>query len=118
MKHRNESNAMRVALCIECPLLQHGGVEVLVRALLSGLARSADVFLVSEDPLGGPPASPVATDLQGHFSWNPSNHSREQIDRLIDLRRDLDRERKQVMEQNDYFRVTGQLKEHNHDNRV
>lgn len=42
----------------------------------------------------------------------------EQIDRLIELRRDLERERKQVLEQNDYFRITGQLKEHNHDNRV
>lgn len=42
----------------------------------------------------------------------------EQIDRLIDLRRDLERERRQVLEQNDYFRLTGQLKEHNYDNRV
>jgi hypothetical protein len=42
----------------------------------------------------------------------------EQIDRLIDLRRDLERERRQVLEQNDYLRMTGQLKEHNHDNRV
>jgi hypothetical protein len=42
----------------------------------------------------------------------------EQIDRLIDLRRDLDRERRQILEQNDYFRLTGQLKEPNHDNRV
>lgn len=74
---------MRVALCIECPLLQHGGVEVLVRALLPGLARSADVFLVSEDPPGGPPSSPVTADLQGHFSWDPGNRSRGQIDRLI-----------------------------------
>jgi hypothetical protein len=42
----------------------------------------------------------------------------EQIDHLIDLRRDLDRERRQILEQNDYFRLTGQLKEPNHDNRV
>ena len=42
----------------------------------------------------------------------------EQIDRLIDLRRDLERERRQILEQNDYFRLTGQLKEVNHDNRV
>ena len=42
----------------------------------------------------------------------------EQIDRLIDLRRDLERERRQVLEQNDYFRLTRQLKEHSHDNRV
>lgn len=42
----------------------------------------------------------------------------EQIDRLIDLRRDLERERRQILEQNDYFRLTGQLKEVNYDNRV
>ncbi len=42
----------------------------------------------------------------------------EQIDRLIDLRRDLERERRQILEQNDYFRLIGQLKEVNYDNRV
>lgn len=73
----------RIALCIECPLLQHGGVEVLVRALLPGLARSMDVFLVSQDPTGGPPDSPATTELAGHFSWNPADLSRGQIDRLI-----------------------------------
>ena len=73
----------RVALCIECPLLQHGGVEVLVRALLPGLARSMDVFLVSQDPPGGPPASSATSELAGHFPWDPADHSREQIDRLI-----------------------------------
>jgi glycosyltransferase involved in cell wall biosynthesis len=73
----------RVALCIECPLLQHGGVEVLVRALLPGLARSMEVFLVSHDPPGGPPVSPATTDLAGHFPWAPADHSRGQIERLI-----------------------------------
>ena len=73
----------RVALCIECPLLQHGGVEVLVRALLPGLARSMEVFLVSHDPPGGPPVSPATSDLAGHFPWDPADHSRAQIDRLI-----------------------------------
>lgn len=42
----------------------------------------------------------------------------EQIDRLIELRRDLERERRQILEQNDYFRLTGQLKEVNYDSRV
>lgn len=73
----------RVALCIECPLLQHGGVEVLVRALLPGLACAMDVFLVSDDPPEGPPPSPATAALAGHFTWNPADHSRGQIDRLI-----------------------------------
>ena len=65
----------RVALCIECPLAQHGGVEVLVRALLPGLARSMDVLLVSQDPPGGPPDSPATPDLAGHFVWDPADRA-------------------------------------------
>jgi glycosyltransferase involved in cell wall biosynthesis len=70
---------MRVALCLECPLLQHGGVEVLVRALLPGLACDFEVFLVSADP-----SSPATeTPLTGHFHFDPADRSRAQIDRLI-----------------------------------
>lgn len=74
---------LRVALCIECSLLQHGGVEVLVQALLPGLAGSMEVFLVSQDPPGGPAPSPATEELAGHFPWDPADRSRGQIDRLI-----------------------------------
>jgi glycosyltransferase involved in cell wall biosynthesis len=83
MHNRSEQARPRVALCIECPLLQHGGVEVLVRALLPGLASSMDVFLVSLDPPGGPPPSPATTGLVGHLPFDPADHSHDQLDRLI-----------------------------------
>jgi len=70
---------LRIALAIECPLLQHGGVEVLVRALLPGLAGEFEVFLVSADPSQPATEAPLA----GHFHFDPSDRSRAQIDRLI-----------------------------------
>lgn len=77
-----------LALCIECPLLQHGGVEVLVRALIPGLARTFRVFLVSPDADGNLAGSEVAQSIAGHFQWNPADKSRDQIDRLIVWGRD------------------------------
>lgn len=69
----------RIALAIECPLEQHGGVEVLVRALLPGLAKDFDVYLISQDHI--PPGGHLAP--KGHFYWDPSNRSLNQIERLI-----------------------------------
>lgn len=83
MLNHTDPSLMRVALCIECPLAQHGGVEVLVRALLPGLARNFEVFLVSEDGPQGPALSDSTRNLAGHFHWNPADHSRQQIDCLI-----------------------------------
>lgn len=40
-----ESSKPRIALCLECPLEQHGGVEVLVRALIPGLYREFDLYI-------------------------------------------------------------------------
>lgn len=40
---------MRVALIMECPLLQTGGVEVLVRELTLRLAQECEVVLVTDD---------------------------------------------------------------------
>ncbi|MEK7950822.1 glycosyltransferase family 4 protein [Luteolibacter soli] len=78
-----DAGIRRVALCIECPLAQHGGVEVLVRALLPGLSREFRVFLVSQDDAVSLEKSEEAKDIEGHFFWNPADHSREQIDGLI-----------------------------------
>lgn len=73
----------RIALCLECPLGQHGGVEVLVRALVEGLHRDFEIYLVSEDPAGSLGDGPWGSKIAGHFEWNPADHSRGQIDRLI-----------------------------------
>lgn len=40
----------RIAIALEYPLMQHGGVEVLVQGLLVGLANRYDIVLVSGDP--------------------------------------------------------------------
>ncbi|MCW1923524.1 glycosyltransferase family 4 protein [Luteolibacter arcticus] len=73
----------RIALCIECPLGQHGGVEVLVRALIEGLHSHFEVCLVSQDTPATLRPVPCHEGLSGHFQWNPADHSGEQIERLI-----------------------------------
>jgi glycosyltransferase involved in cell wall biosynthesis len=78
-----DSPAKRIALCIECPLEQHGGVEILVRALIPGLAASESVYLVSDDDSSGLMAGRFGANLAGHFRWNPADSSDQQIQRLI-----------------------------------
>lgn len=56
---------MRIAECMEYPWDQHGGVEVLVRELVHGLAQNHDVFVVSQDNAGLP------AEVAGSFTWNP-----------------------------------------------
>jgi glycosyltransferase involved in cell wall biosynthesis len=79
---------MRLALALECPLHQHGGVEVLVRALVEGLHERFELFLVSEDSWETLQASPHGPMIQGHFRWKPTDKSSSQIERLIDWARD------------------------------
>ncbi len=74
---------MRIALCLECPLHQHGGVEVLVRALVEGLCLQFELYLVSEDSTEFLQESPHGAMLHGHFPWHPQDQSSEQINRLI-----------------------------------
>jgi glycosyltransferase involved in cell wall biosynthesis len=78
---------MRIALCIECPLEQHGGVEILVRALLAGLGGDLQVFLVSQDATGDIMAGRFGGCVQGHFPWNPEDRAGDQIQRLTDWAR-------------------------------
>lgn len=74
---------MRLALALECPLHQHGGVEILVRSLVQGLHDRFELYLVSEDPSKTLEASAHGPMICGHFYWNHSDHSHGQIDRLI-----------------------------------
>ena len=64
---------MRIALCLECPLHQHGGVEVLVRELLTGLSDMNEIFLVSGDAEGALDISPLRHTWKAHFSWPGSD---------------------------------------------
>ena len=73
---------MRLALALECPLHQHGGVEILVRALVEGLHDSFELYLVSQDPWQTLRASEHGEMLRGHFEWNPADKTASQIQRL------------------------------------
>ncbi len=74
---------MRLALCLECPLHQHGGVEILVRALVEGLHDRFEIFLVSEDAWETLQTSPHGPMIRAHFHWDRKDHSVAQIHRLI-----------------------------------
>jgi len=74
---------MKVALALECPLHQHGGVEILVRALVEGLHDQFELYLISEDPWKTLRTSPHGPMIYGHFHWNPADKSLSQIERLI-----------------------------------
>jgi len=60
---------MKIALCLEYPLAQLGGVEVLVTELVFGLAARHQVVLVSPDDAASLARSPVAPLLTGHIPW-------------------------------------------------
>ena len=56
---------MKIVQCLEYPLAQHGGVEVLVTELIHGLAARHQVILVSPDDEVSLARSPVAPLLAG-----------------------------------------------------
>ena len=58
----------RVALCLEYPLLQLGGVEVLVRNLLEGLQKHYEIVLVSGDA-DKAALGPYASCIIKHIPW-------------------------------------------------
>src|SRR5271170_2552392 len=58
-----------IALCMEYPVAQAGGVEVLVIELLRGLASEFRVVLVSDDNADSLAASGLAPLIDKHFPW-------------------------------------------------
>lgn len=69
---------MKIALCMECPLYQHGGVEVLVRELIRGLHDEFDLFLVSDDNWSDIEDSELGRYLKGGFRYDPAAQKHEQ----------------------------------------
>ncbi len=63
---------MRIALCLEYPIQQAGGTEVLVRELIEGLAARHEIALVSNDS----PSIKYDPGLKGkivaHLPWDPT----------------------------------------------
>ncbi len=75
---------MRLALCLEYPLHQHGGVEILVCALIEELAKHHEIHLVSGDNESTILASAHADLIRSHFQWNAEDTGRSQVSRLLE----------------------------------
>jgi glycosyltransferase involved in cell wall biosynthesis len=61
---------MRIALCLEYPIGQFGGTEVLVSELIRGLKNHHEIVLVSPDKLSTLDL-PSLGRLSAHFEWKP-----------------------------------------------
>jgi glycosyltransferase involved in cell wall biosynthesis len=59
---------MRIALCLEYLIDQHGGTEVLVSELITGLAKRHQILLVSPDDAASLARSKVAASVTEHIS--------------------------------------------------
>jgi glycosyltransferase involved in cell wall biosynthesis len=66
---------MNVALCLEFPIDQFGGTEVLVRELILGLSDRHEVTLVSPDDPQTVSQSSIGTRLKRHITWKPEEIS-------------------------------------------
>src|SRR5277367_4957667 len=65
----------KIALCLEYPIEQFGGTEILVRQLVYGLAGSYEITLVSPDNEAAIKSSSVAGKVERHFFWDPARIS-------------------------------------------
>lgn len=73
---------MKLAICLEYPIGQHGGTEVLVRELIRGLAPRHELILVSPDSAESLAASGLAPLLSGHVNFQPEWKSRSAAEEL------------------------------------
>jgi glycosyltransferase involved in cell wall biosynthesis len=65
-------NKPRIAHCLEYPIGQFGGTEILVRELVHGLSENYRIILVSADDERSIANSPIRAKLERHVTWNPS----------------------------------------------
>ena len=84
---------MKLALCLEYPIDQHGGTEVLVSELIRGLGNKHQILLVSpadDDAFANSGAARLVTE---HISWQPhlisTRQSRSLAERMARARPDL-----------------------------
>jgi glycosyltransferase involved in cell wall biosynthesis len=66
---------MKIALCLEYPIDQRGGTEVLVSELIKGLGARHEILLVSPDNAASLAKSPVAPFVKEHISFAPAWNS-------------------------------------------
>jgi glycosyltransferase involved in cell wall biosynthesis len=60
---------MKIGLCLEYPIGQHGGTEILVTELIRGLSARHRIVLVSADDATSLARSPIADSVHEHISW-------------------------------------------------
>src|SRR5436190_7020297 len=72
-----EEVRMKLALCLEYPISQFGGTEVLVSELIRGLKNRHEIVLVSPDKPSAPDISSLGK-LSGHVMWQPGSVSQKQ----------------------------------------
>lgn len=65
----------KIALCLEHPIEQFGGTEILVRQLIHGLAGRYRIVLVSPDSESAIKSSSVAGKVEQHLTWDPAQIS-------------------------------------------
>lgn len=75
---------MKLALCLEFPIGQTGGTEVLVSELVRGFAEHHRVVLVSGDDLGSLANTGLNSVLAGHIPWVAFGANRERSLRLTE----------------------------------
>jgi len=84
---------MKLALCLEYPIDQHGGTEVLVSELIRGLGNKHQILLVSPDDNASLARSEAARFVAQHISWQPQlvsiRSSRLLAERIAQARPDL-----------------------------
>lgn len=84
---------MRIALCIEYPIDQHGGTEVLVSELIRGLSQQHEVILVSPDNDETLARSPLRPMISGQVAFQPDwtsvSNARELAGRIAGTKPDL-----------------------------
>jgi glycosyltransferase involved in cell wall biosynthesis len=84
---------MKIALCLEYPVDQHGGTEVLVSELIKGFAKQHQVILVSPDDAASLARSTIAPFVKEHISfaaiWESVSHARDLAEKIAQARPDL-----------------------------
>jgi glycosyltransferase involved in cell wall biosynthesis len=84
---------MKLALCLEYPIDQHGGTEVLVSELIRGLGSKHQILLVSPDDNVSLARSESARFVAQHISWQPqpvsTRRSRLLAEKIAQARPDL-----------------------------
>jgi glycosyltransferase involved in cell wall biosynthesis len=73
---------MKLALCLECPIHQSGGTEVLVRELVYGLGAQHEIVLVSADSAAILHDPLVGDKIVAHLPWDPETMSFEKSRQL------------------------------------